>query len=100
MPPYKRIEFSDLSPSEKARWEITGLASDPETMEIFQLEDLVDEEEIAEHKQRAELYLEKKVAIIKKYGVEEEYLAPLLKERARLWQELVKVSREMEAIRA
>ncbi len=94
------LELPPLSPSALAKLEIMGLASDPElsTICIVGRGSLTKEQE-AENHQRAELRTTTWLAIIKKHGVEEEYLEPLLKERARLWSELSAVCRKIEMIR-
>lgn len=90
----------EFSPSDKARFAISSLASDPELTRNYMLGEPPTPEMVAENERRNELYLERYVAIIKKHGVQEEYLKPLIERRNRLWSELVKINQDIEAIRA
>jgi hypothetical protein len=91
---------SVLTQLEKAQREINALSSDTELQYNAIFGRPRNDEETAEEVRRNKLYFERFVAIVKKYGVEDEYLKPLIKKRDRLWSELAKVCQEIQAIRA
>ncbi len=86
--------------SQLAKWDIDKLNRDQSLMQIATFGGPPSEETVAENARRAAEYQRQYSLIIKKHGVEDEYLAPLFEKRNRLWAELVEVCQDIEFIRS
>jgi hypothetical protein len=84
----KTITLGPLSPSNLAHLEIQRLCGDEETMRIVVLGGALTEDQVAENSRRKQLRKQKIIDIIKKHGVEAEYIAPRVANIRRLKAEL------------
>ncbi len=94
--PFK-LEFS---PSLLAKFEIGQLAQRPDLRRLLIVgRGSLTPEQVTENERREAEFVRLRLAIIRKYGLEEGYLTPLIKKRERLWTELVGVNREIAEFR-
>lgn len=88
-----------FSPSETARLELIALTSRQEFCRGGVCGGHMPPEMIEENKQKDHAYHAARLEIIKKHGVAEEYLKPLLEEERRLQGELARVQTEIAELR-
>jgi uncharacterized protein YydD (DUF2326 family) len=88
-----------FSPSETARLELIALTSRQEFCRGGVFGSHMPSEMIEENKRKDQAYRAARLEIIKKHGVAEEYLKPLLEEEKRLQGELARVQREIAELR-
>ena len=94
--PFK-LEFST---SLLAKFEIGQLTQRPDLRRLLIVgPGSLTPEQVEENKQRETEFDQLRLEIIKKHGLEEEYLTPLIKKRERLWAELVEVNQEIAKFR-
>ena len=84
----RTIRLDPLTPSNLAYLEIQRLSGDEETMCIVVLGGTLTEDQVAENSRREQLRKQKVIDIIKKHGVEAEYIAPRVANIRRLKAEL------------
>lgn len=90
-----------VPPSFQAKMEIDRLFTDRDLQKIIVLGPRkLTAEEHAENRRRSAERQRRRIAIIKKYGVVQEYLEPLLAEERRLSSLLSEVRQEIAALRA
>jgi hypothetical protein len=92
------MKFS-LPPVEAARLEILGLSSDREFHENFMIGGTTPPEILEENARKCKKRRERVLSIIKKHGVAEAFLVPLLAEEQRLTAELLHVQKEIAELR-
>ncbi|MEY2664922.1 MAG: hypothetical protein RLZZ480_27 [Candidatus Parcubacteria bacterium] len=85
--------------SQLCKWDIDKLNRDQSLIMIATFGGPPSEETLAENARRSTEYKRRYIEIIKKHGVEEEYLTPLIEKRNRLWTELTEVCQDIELIR-
>jgi len=92
------LQPSPFSPSEAARLEIISLASAPELQTNTMIGGPTPAAMKAENERKDEERRRRRLEIIAKHGVADEYLKPLYEEERRLSEELKKVRTEIKAL--
>lgn len=98
--PLRKIKLDPLPPLALARLEISMLASNPDLIQHCMLGGPPTSEMIEENERREQEYHRRKLAIIKKYGVEDAFLEPLLIQRRRLERDSTEVHRQILELKA
>lgn len=94
-----KIKLEPFPPLVQARLEIGRLASDPDLTQLCMFGGPLTSEMEEENERRVQEYHRRKLAIIKKYGVADAFLEPLLIQRRRLERDSAEVSKRIAELK-
>ena len=97
---FAAISIPDSTPSQKAHLELLALATDPELQADSVIGGPTPASMHEENKRREVRYRERRLEIIGRHGVVDEYLEPLLEEEQQLEAQLLEKRRDIAALKA